>query len=176
MVEDQERRVDSSSLVPPLHSRSVACSLDHHYGYSLLLLVLPHGYCTAPRPLSLNVRPPLSAPSALLTYTLTSLADHFDTHHYVTRLESHGLKREQAEGVVDTLEDVIRESVESMQLGLVTREEQDKVRCSLLTSSLLVLTPYTRSTTTNRRRVPSLLLLLAVPPSNTLLCRSTSHH
>lgn len=53
--------------------------------------------------------------------------DHFDTADYVTRLESHGLSRNQAEGVIDTLEEIIGESIQTMQGNLVTRAEQDKV-------------------------------------------------
>lgn len=55
------------------------------------------------------------------------LPDHFDTADYVTRLESHGLSRSQAEGVIDTLEEIIGESIQTMQGNLVTRAEQDKV-------------------------------------------------
>ncbi|ORY88024.1 mitochondrion protein [Leucosporidium creatinivorum] len=60
-----------------------------------------------------------SAPSPLAQY-------HFDTADYVTRLESHGLSRTQAEGVIDTLEEIIGESIQTMQGNLVTRAEQDK--------------------------------------------------
>lgn len=44
------------------------------------------------------------------------------------RLEREGLSRRQAEGVIDTLEEVIEESIRNMQGNLVTRAEQDKVR------------------------------------------------
>ncbi|SGY45282.1 BQ5605_C001g00270 [Microbotryum silenes-dioicae] len=51
---------------------------------------------------------------------------YFDTADYVSRFEKHGLTPAQAEGVVDTLEDIIGESIRSMQGNLVTREEQEK--------------------------------------------------
>lgn len=43
-------------------------------------------------------------------------------------MEKHGLSHKQAEGVVDTLEDIIGEAIHNMQGNLVTRAEQDKVR------------------------------------------------
>lgn len=57
------------------------------------------------------------------------------------RLEREGLSRQQAEGVVDALEEVIEESIRSMQVNLVTRAEQDKVSTSLhyRASPLLIL-------------------------------------
>ncbi|KAL8280609.1 hypothetical protein RQP46_006932 [Phenoliferia psychrophenolica] len=53
-------------------------------------------------------------------------AAHFDTSEYVTKLEQQGLSRQQAESIIDTLEEVIEESVHNMQGNLVTRAEQDK--------------------------------------------------
>ncbi|KAM0746852.1 DUF1640-domain-containing protein [Meredithblackwellia eburnea MCA 4105] len=55
-----------------------------------------------------------------------SKAAHFDTAVYVQKLEGQGLTRQQAESIIDTLEEVIEESVKNMQGGLVTRAEQDK--------------------------------------------------
>lgn len=45
----------------------------------------------------------------------------------MTKLEQQGLSRQQAESIIDTLEEVIEESVHNMQGNLVTRAEQDKV-------------------------------------------------
>lgn len=53
--------------------------------------------------------------------------DHFDTAHFVSRLEREGLNRVQAEGIISTLDSVISQSIDNMQLTLVTRVEQDKV-------------------------------------------------
>ncbi|KAK4703396.1 hypothetical protein P7C70_g2822, partial [Phenoliferia sp. Uapishka_3] len=64
------------------------------------------------------------------------LAAHFDTSEYVTKLEKQGLSRQQAESIIDTLEEVIEESVRNMQGNLVTRAEQDKVDFSSLKQSL----------------------------------------
>lgn len=56
------------------------------------------------------------------------VADHFDTAHFVSKLEQEGLTRIQAEGIIGTLEEVIEQSIDNMQRNLVTRAEQDKVR------------------------------------------------
>jgi hypothetical protein len=57
--------------------------------------------------------------------------DYFDTHATVTRLtaaSNGGLTREQAEGLVDTLEQIMKESMGNLQEGLVSRAEHYKVR------------------------------------------------
>ncbi|GAA5855273.1 hypothetical protein JCM8547_009013 [Rhodosporidiobolus lusitaniae] len=52
---------------------------------------------------------------------------YFDTHATVQRLVSQGgLSRQQAEGVVDTLEQIMSESMGSLQEGLVSRAEHYK--------------------------------------------------
>lgn len=56
------------------------------------------------------------------------------------RLEREGLSRQQAEGVVDALEEVIEESIRSMQVNLVTRAEQDKVSpCAHIRASTVLI-------------------------------------
>lgn len=62
--------------------------------------------------------------------------DHFDTSEYVGRLEREGFTRQQAEGVIDTLEEVIQGSIQDMQGNLVTRGEQDKVNTTHFNSVL----------------------------------------
>ncbi|KDE02995.1 hypothetical protein MVLG_06495 [Microbotryum lychnidis-dioicae p1A1 Lamole] len=92
------------------------------------------------RPLTAAVTARVSAPSTVATvqpwirhwtrtmhHTSRRTAQYyFDTADYVSRFEKHGLTPAQAEGVVDTLEDIIGESIRSMQGNLVTREEQEK--------------------------------------------------
>lgn len=51
---------------------------------------------------------------------------HFDTQSFVSKLESEGLSRQQAVGIMEALEDVVQESIRSMMTQLVTRSEQDK--------------------------------------------------
>lgn len=53
-------------------------------------------------------------------------ASHFDTQALVAALEKQGLSRQQAVGVMTALEDVIRDSVNSMVSHLVTRAEVEK--------------------------------------------------
>ena len=79
-----------------------------------------------------------------------------DTSEYVTKLEKQGLSRQQAESIIDTLEEVIEESVHNMQGNLVTRAEQDKVRVRDAVHRLPPLTRRAspaRSTTSPRKCV-----------------------
>jgi hypothetical protein len=59
---------------------------------------------------------------------------HFDTHHFVQRLEREGLNRAQAEGIMTAMAEVIDESIRNMTSNMVTKAEQEKV------STLLALT------------------------------------
>ncbi|KAF8508925.1 hypothetical protein JB92DRAFT_2731505, partial [Gautieria morchelliformis] len=51
---------------------------------------------------------------------------HFDTHHFVQRLEREGLNRAQAEGIMTAMAEVIDESVRNMTHNMVTKAEQEK--------------------------------------------------
>jgi hypothetical protein len=53
---------------------------------------------------------------------------HFDTHHFVQRLEREGLKREQAEGIMTAMAEVIDESIRNMTSNVVTKAAQEKVQ------------------------------------------------
>jgi hypothetical protein len=52
---------------------------------------------------------------------------HFDTHHFVQRLEREGLNRAQAEGIMSAMAEVIDESIRNMTSNMVTKAEQEKV-------------------------------------------------
>ena len=52
---------------------------------------------------------------------------HFDTHHFVQRLEREGLNRAQAEGIMTALAEVIDESIRNMTSNMVTKADQEKV-------------------------------------------------
>lgn len=52
---------------------------------------------------------------------------HFDTHHFVQRLEREGLKREQAEGIMTAMAEVIDEAIRNMTSNMVTKSQQEKV-------------------------------------------------
>ena len=56
---------------------------------------------------------------------------HFDTHHFVQRLEREGLNRAQAEGMMSAMAEVIDESIRNMTSNMVTKSDQEKV-CFLL--------------------------------------------
>ncbi|KAI0793956.1 mitochondrial protein [Fomes fomentarius] len=53
---------------------------------------------------------------------------HFDTHHFVQRLEREGLNRAQAEGIMTALAEVIDESIRNMASNMVTKADQEKHR------------------------------------------------
>lgn len=62
--------------------------------------------------------------------TAARLDFHFDTHHFVQRLEREGLNRQQAEGIMAAMAEVIDESVRNMTANMVTKADQEKVRPS----------------------------------------------
>jgi len=51
---------------------------------------------------------------------------HFDTHHFVQRLEREGLNRAQAEGIMAAMAEVIDESIRNMTSNMVTKADQEK--------------------------------------------------
>ncbi|KAI0065639.1 DUF1640-domain-containing protein [Artomyces pyxidatus] len=51
---------------------------------------------------------------------------HFDTHHFVQRLEREGLNRAQAEGIMSAMAEVIDESIRNMTGNMVTKADQEK--------------------------------------------------
>lgn len=84
----------------------------------------------SPAPLPISF---LHPPSTLLrTFHASSrLSDfHFDTHHFVQRLEREGLNRAQAEGIMSAMAEVIDESVRNMTSNMVTKADQEKVTAS----------------------------------------------
>ncbi|KAI9611863.1 hypothetical protein H4Q26_007948 [Puccinia striiformis f. sp. tritici PST-130] len=69
-------------------------------------------------------RPVLS--SCKFTTSSSNLLPYFDSHQFVTRLENEGLNREQSEGLMLAIEQVIDESMKNLITGLVTRSEMEK--------------------------------------------------
>ncbi|POW22507.1 hypothetical protein PSHT_01125 [Puccinia striiformis] len=69
-------------------------------------------------------RPVLS--SCKFTTSSSHLLPYFDSHQFVTRLENEGLNREQSEGLMLAIEQVIDESMKNLITGLVTRSEMEK--------------------------------------------------
>jgi hypothetical protein len=53
---------------------------------------------------------------------------HFDTHHFVQRLEREGLNRAQAEGIMSAMAEVIDESIRNMTSNMVTKADHEKVK------------------------------------------------
>ncbi|KAH9023234.1 hypothetical protein EDB84DRAFT_1466116 [Lactarius hengduanensis] len=62
------------------------------------------------------------------TFRTTSTRDdfHFDTHHFVQRLEREGLNRAQAEGIMSAMAEVIDESIRNMTSNMVTKADHEK--------------------------------------------------
>jgi len=58
--------------------------------------------------------------------TAARLDFHFDTHHFVQRLEREGLNRQQAEGIMAAMAEVVDESVRNMTANMVTKADQEK--------------------------------------------------
>lgn len=54
-------------------------------------------------------------------------ASHFDTHLFVQRLQTNGMNKEQAEGVMTVLAEVVEESIKGMETTMVSKAEQEKV-------------------------------------------------
>lgn len=66
------------------------------------------------------------------TFRTTSTRNdfHFDTHHFVQRLEREGLNRAQAEGIMSAMAEVIDESIRNMTSNMVTKADHEKVLVS----------------------------------------------
>jgi len=73
-------------------------------------------------------RTPLKLALPLRSFHATTLTRefHFDTHHFVQRLERDGLTRPQAEGVMTAMAEVIDESIKNMASNMVTKADQEK--------------------------------------------------
>ncbi|KAJ9050698.1 Protein fmp32, mitochondrial [Entomophthora muscae] len=71
-----------------------------------------------------------SVPRANFSTSLMTRDSHspylFDTHEFVTKLESEGFTRQQSETIVTCLHDVMSESFNNLASGLVTKEQQEK--------------------------------------------------
>ncbi|BGP15662.1 Protein fmp32, mitochondrial [Rhodosporidiobolus nylandii] len=91
---------------------------------------------TATRPQATRLPWPALAHRAFHPAPVSSASHFFDTHASLHKLQQHGLTREQAEGVVQTLEEIMQESLGSLQEGLVSRAEHYKVDFSALKQSL----------------------------------------
>ncbi|KAI0047236.1 DUF1640-domain-containing protein [Auriscalpium vulgare] len=69
-----------------------------------------------------------SHPLLRRTFRSTAAAHdfHFDTHHFVQRLQREGLNRAQAEGIMAAMAEVIDESIRNMTGNMVTKADQEK--------------------------------------------------
>ncbi|KAI0272631.1 DUF1640-domain-containing protein [Gloeopeniophorella convolvens] len=61
---------------------------------------------------------------------------HFDTHHFVQRLEREGLNRAQAEGIMSAMAEVIDESIRNMTSNMVTKADHEKAENDRLLTDL----------------------------------------
>jgi Protein of unknown function (DUF1640) len=100
----------------------VGPAINHRHAFSLLV-----------SPMSLRALPRLRSPLFPQLYrgfrsTATPKDFHFDTHHFVQRLEREGLNRAQAEGIMSAMAEVIDESIRNMTSNMVTKADHEKVR------------------------------------------------
>jgi len=93
--------------------------------YASLPIAFPSFHLSSIRSTSVSLSSLTCLSHSVLT-ALSNRVDFFDTADYVSRLESQGLNRKQAEGVVDALEDIIGEAISNLQGNLVTRTEHYK--------------------------------------------------
>ena len=82
---------------------------------------------TALRALNRTHFPVSQVRTAAFHQTAARLDFHFDTHHFVQRLEREGLNRQQAEGIMAAMAEVIDESIRNMTANMVTKADQEKV-------------------------------------------------
>jgi hypothetical protein len=110
--------------------------------------------------MSLRVLPHLRSPLFPQLYrgfrtTATRNDFHFDTHHFVQRLEREGLNRAQAEGIMSAMAEVIDESIRNMSSNMVTKADHEKVPRFAIHSEFVLPTPKftwaARSNTTHSR-------------------------
>ncbi|KAF9784923.1 hypothetical protein BJ322DRAFT_1006156 [Thelephora terrestris] len=74
-----------------------------------------------------RVHPPVSQVKAAAFHRTAARLDfHFDTHHFVQRLEREGLNRKQAEGIMAAMAEVVDESIRNMTANMVTKADQEK--------------------------------------------------
>ncbi|KIY67603.1 mitochondrial protein [Cylindrobasidium torrendii FP15055 ss-10] len=87
-------------------------------------------YANTARPLARLSRPFASQwmhpPTRSLHMTRPTQEFHFDTHHFVQRLEREGLNRAQAEGIMTALAEVIDESIRNMTTNMASKAAQEK--------------------------------------------------
>ncbi|KAI0819657.1 DUF1640-domain-containing protein [Trametes gibbosa] len=104
------RSFASSSIRPAL---SAPVSIPRLHIASTTRRVFSTARPTAPRRRRFHASPYLSD-------------SHFDTHHFVQRLEREGLNRAQAEGIMSAMAEVIDESIRNMTSNMVTKADQEK--------------------------------------------------
>ncbi|KAF9647209.1 DUF1640-domain-containing protein [Thelephora ganbajun] len=81
---------------------------------------------SALRVLSRTHTPVSQVRAAAFHRTAKCLDFHFDTHHFVQRLEREGLNRQQAEGIMAAMAEVVDESIRNMTANMVTKADQEK--------------------------------------------------
>ncbi|SPO41355.1 related to middle part of C.elegans myosin heavy chain A [Pseudozyma flocculosa] len=111
-------------------SALLRCSAIASTSYAPTLRIAPALISASPSDLPRHdTRPspsPISNYARAFSSTPIVLAHHFDTQAFVQRLEASGINKQQADVLVETLRDVIDESIGNLARGLVTREEAEQ--------------------------------------------------
>lgn len=79
------------------------------------------------RSMNVNFKRPHPLKKRAFSATRRRYDFHFDTHHFVQRLEREGLNRAQAEGIMTAIAEVIDESIRNITSNMVTKADQEKV-------------------------------------------------
>ncbi|KAF8323554.1 uncharacterized protein EI90DRAFT_3292413 [Cantharellus anzutake] len=72
----------------------------------------------------------LPAHTRMIRSSATWMDFHFDTHHFVQRLEREGFTRAQSEGIMAAMADVVDESIRNLSQNMVTKAQQEKFHYS----------------------------------------------
>lgn len=147
----------TTSIIPTPTSKYKPKVLSHHLTSPLLSSSPSHPLRTS--------RTRTRTPTHSRAFHATPRASdfHFDTHHFVQRLEREGLNRAQAEGIMSAMAEVIDESIRNMTSNMVTKADQEKVCTSHLCSSFAW--DLSKLIDTHRLLVGALILNRATTPN-----------
>ncbi|KAK7679472.1 hypothetical protein QCA50_017526 [Cerrena zonata] len=114
----QARTPLSFSSLRPFHTSPPSASSSK--------LLNPYLIVPPLRSMNVNFKRPHPLKKRSFSATRRRYDFHFDTHHFVQRLEREGLNRAQAEGIMTAIAEVIDESIRNITSNMVTKADQEK--------------------------------------------------